>query len=157
MVSLAAWAVQVLYEAASAEKVGLMLDSGLLPGLEYVRVLTPSSVCGCGRRRHSVRSCGASGSALARSAALQAKHAESLAVAVKVARVLTRLCEQVTHTRTLSHTLSHTHMRAPTCTHMQAHAFTHTRAHAHRRIQAGRQGWKDHDHTQAHARAHART
>ena len=42
MVSLAAWAVQVLYEAASAEKVGLMLDSGLLPGLEYVRVLTPS-------------------------------------------------------------------------------------------------------------------
>ena len=42
MVSHTAWAVQVLYEAASAEKVGLMLDSGLLPGLEYVRVLTPS-------------------------------------------------------------------------------------------------------------------
>ena len=42
MVSHATWAVQVLYEAASAEKVGLMLDSGLLPGLEYVRVLTPS-------------------------------------------------------------------------------------------------------------------
>ena len=42
VVSHTAWAVQVLYEAASAEKVGLMLDSGLLPGLEYVRVLTPS-------------------------------------------------------------------------------------------------------------------
>ncbi len=34
--------MQVLYEAASAEKVGLILDSGLLPGLEYVRVLIPS-------------------------------------------------------------------------------------------------------------------
>jgi hypothetical protein len=123
--------------------------------------LPSSSMRGCGRRRHSVRSAAPSGSALARSAALQAKHAESLAVAVKVARVLTRLCEQVmhtrthertlshTHTRTLSHTRARTHMRAPTC--------THTRAHAHRRIQAGRQGCKDHEHRAQHAHAIART
>ncbi len=160
MVSHAAWAVQVLYEAASAEKVGLMLDSGLLPGLEYVRVLTPSHPRVCAgvvggailfavqrrRRRHwPVR---------------QAKHAESLAVAVKVARVLTRLCEQVTHAhthertlshthtrtreRTLSHThertLSHTHTRTLSHTHTCTLSHTHTREHAHRHIQAGRQG-----------------
>jgi hypothetical protein len=144
MVSHTAWAVQVLYEAASAEKVGLMLDSGLLPGLEYVRVLTPSHprvcagvVCGairCAvqrrRRRHwPVR--------------LQAKHAESLAVAVKVARVLTRLCEQVTHAHTHERTLSHTHTRtlSHTRTRTCERSLAHTRARKHtQRIQAGRQG-----------------
>ena len=125
----------MLYEAASAEKVGLMLDSGLLPGLEYVRVLTPShrrvcagvvggaNLCAVQRRRGRhwpVR--------------LQAKHAESLAVAVKVARVLTRLCEQVTHTRTHERTLSHTRKRtnAHASAHMHAHARTRTQAHSGR-------------------------
>jgi hypothetical protein len=161
MISHTAWAVQLLYEAASAEKVGLMLDSGLLPGLEYVRVLTPSHPRVCAgvvgaflcavqrrRRRHwPVR-------------LLQAKHAESLAVAVKVARVLTRLCEQVTHahthertlshTRTHAHAFAHTHMRAPTCTHALSgrqagkavkitSAVHNTRAqlHAHARVKIG--------------------
>ena len=145
MVSHTAWAVQVLYEAASAEKVGLMLDSGLLPGLEYVRVLTPSHPRVCAgvvggaillpsfpsavsqrctlpsavqrrRRRHwPVR-------------LLQAKHAESLAVAVKVARVLTRLCEQVTHAHTHERTLSHTHERTRERT--LSHTRTCERPHA---------------------------
>jgi hypothetical protein len=142
--SHAAWAVQVLYEAASAEKVGLMLDSGLLPGLEYVRVPTPSHPRVCAgvvggailfavqrrRRRHlPVR--------------LQAKHAESLAVAVKVARVLTRLCEQVTHACTHERTLSHTHTRtlSHTRTRTNAHASAHMHTPAHTRTQAhsGRQ------------------
>ncbi len=35
---------------------------------------------------------------------------------------------------------------------MRARTCTHARAHAHRRIQAGRQGCKDHEH-RAHARA----
>jgi hypothetical protein len=102
--------------------------------------------------------------------ALQAKHAESLAVAVKVARVLTRLCEQVTHAhtheRTLSHTRTrarfHTHARASACfrTHAHASALMHTRAFR----QAGRQAGKavkitstgHSTRTQLHAHARAR-
>jgi hypothetical protein len=106
--------------------------------------LPSSSMRGCGRRRHSVRSAAPSGSALARSAALQAKHAESLAVAVKVARVLTRLCEQVTHAHTHERTLSHTHTRTRertlshtrTCERPHAHAHARTRTQAHSGRQA---------------------
>ena len=105
--------------------------------------LPSSSMRGSCRRRHSVRSAARSGSALARSAALQAKHAESLAVAVKVARVLTRLCEQVTHahtrtsarfsTRTNVHASARFHTHAHASAHMHTHARTRTQAHSGRR------------------------
>ena len=131
MVSHAAWAEQVLYEAASAEKVGLMLDSGLLPGLEYVRVLTPSILeyggailctvqrvgvgtgpfgCATGEaRRVARRRCESRARA---DAAVRAGHAHkhTRAHAFAHAHASARF-----HTFTRAH--AHTHMRAPTCAH----------------------------------------
>ena len=54
---------------------------------------------------------------------------------MKVARVLTRLCEQVTHAHAHERTLSHTHTRER----MLSHTRTCERPHAHTRFQAGRQ------------------
>ena len=158
MVSLAAWAVQVLYEAASAEKVELMLDSGLLPGLEYVRVRTPSNrVCAgvvggaillpsfpfcisrcalpCAVQRVGVGT-GPFGCAAGEARRVARRRSESRAradAAVRAGRAHTHA-----HERSLSHTLAHTHTRARrqagrqgkavTITSTVRSARTHTRA-----------------------------
>jgi hypothetical protein len=128
-----------------------MLDSGLLPGLEYVRVLTPPSLEYV--REWSAAPCSSLPCLLqSRNAARFRAQLRPVGVgtgpfgcaAGEARRVARRRSESRARADAAVRAAhAHTHARAHAFTHAQTHAFTHTRTHT-------RTCERPHAHTRAH-------